>query len=98
MAAGGPAENSVFMLEPHDIVRGVVEAFCPRNVLVDVVVRSFTANGFGIIIAAADVRHRHDARRKVGTGRRDRTVDIMGKGRDAAEARKMVADKCYSPN
>jgi hypothetical protein len=85
-----------YSLKRDDIVAGIVHEFCRHNILFDVFVLNFQSYGPRIIIDAGGVRHRNDAGRKVGTGRRNRLMEIMGKGCDAAQARKMIADECHS--
>ena len=98
IAAGLAAKNSVFMLKGNNVEAGVVQELSRLNIFVDVFVLNFQAYGLRIVIGATWIRHRYDAGLKIGTGHRNRPMKIMGKGCDAAEARKMIADECYSLN
>ena len=98
IAAGLAAKNPVFMLKANNIVAGVVQELSRIKVVVDIFGWNFKAYGLRIVIGATWVCHRYDAGLKIGTGHRNRPMKVMGKGRDAAEARKMIADERYSLN
>ena len=46
-----------------------------------------------IVIGATGVRHRDDAGLQIRAIDRNRSMKIVGKGRDAAATRKMIADE-----
>ena len=98
IAAGLAAKNPVFVLNANDIVTGVVQELGRLNVVVDIFGRNFKAHSLRIVIGATRIRHRYDAGLEIGTGHRNRAMKVMGKGRDAAEARKMIANECYALN
>ena len=51
------------------------------------------AHGRRIVVGAAGVSHRDHAGLQIRAVERDRPMKIVGEGRDAAAARKMVADE-----
>ncbi len=96
IAAGRPAENSIFMLKGNDFEAGFVQERSPIHIFVDVLVLDRQVDGLRIVIGTTGIRHRHDAGLQIGTRHRHGPMKIVGEGRDAAAARKMVADECYS--
>ena len=96
--AGLATKNPVFVLNANNIVTGVVQEISRLNIVVDIFGRNFKVHSLRIVIGATWICHRYDAGLKIGTRHRNRPMKVMGKGRDAAEPRKMIADECYSLN
>ncbi len=86
------------MLKANNIEARFVQELSRLNIFVDVVVLNFQVYGLRIVIGATWICHCYDAGLKIGTGHRNRSMKVMGKGCDAAEARKMIADERYSLN
>ncbi len=93
MSAGLAAENSVFVLKANDVEARIVQKLGSLNILADRFVVDLEAHSRRIVIGAAGVRHGDDAGLEIRASCRDRAMKIMGKGRDSAAARKMIADE-----
>ena len=98
VAARLPAKNSVFMLKGNNIEAGIVQERGPVHIFVDVLVLDRQAHGARVVVGTTRIRHRYDAGVQIGTRQRHRPMKIVGEGCNAAAARKMVADECYSFN
>ena len=94
IAAGLPAEDSILVLKANDVKALVVQKLGGLNIFVDRLVMNLKAHGRRIVVAAARVRHGDDAGFQIRAIERNRPMQIMGEGRDAAAARQMIADEC----
>ena len=93
IAAGLAAKDSIFVLEADDVEARIVQKFGGLNIVADRFVVDLEAHGRRIVIGAAGVRHGDDAGLQIRAIDRDRSMKIMGEGRDAAATRQMIADE-----
>ena len=94
IAAGLAAENSILVLKGDDVEARIVQKFGGLNIFVDHFVVNLKAHGRRIVIGAAGIGHGDDAGLQIRAIERDRPMQIVGEGCDAAAARKMIADEC----
>ena len=93
VAAGLAAENPVFVLKANNVETRAVQEFGGLDIIADRFVVNFEAHGRRIVIGAVGIRHGDDAGLQIRPGGRNRPMKIMGKGRDTATARKIIADE-----
>ena len=91
-----PAKNSIFMLKGNNVEARIVQEFGRLHIFVDRFVVDLKAHGARIVVGATGIRHRDDAGLQIRASERDRPMKIVGEGRNAAAARKMIADECNS--
>ena len=88
-----PAEDSILMLEANDVEALLVQEFGGLNILADRFVVDLEENCRRILIGVTRVRHGDDPGLQLRAIERDRSMKIMGKGRDAAATGQMIADE-----
>src|SRR5438552_6189237 len=93
MSAGLTTENAVFMLKAYDVETRFVEKLGGLNVFADRVVVDMESHRQRLVIGVTRIVHGDDAGLDIRASCRDGLMKIMGKGRDPAAARKMIADK-----
>ena len=91
--ASFPAEDSILVLEANDVEALLVQEFGGLNILADRFVVDLEENCRRILISVARVRHGDDPGLQLRAIERDRSMKIMGKGRDAAATGQMIADE-----
>jgi hypothetical protein len=93
IAAGFATKDSILMLEANNVKARTVQKISGSNVFVDRLVVDLKKHGSGIIVDAPGIRHRHHTGFQIQTIKRNRPMQIVGKGRDAAAARQVIADE-----
>ena len=96
IAAGLAAENPVFVLKRNNVESCAVQELGRLDIIADRFVVNLEAHSRRIVIGAVRIRHSDDAGLKIRPGGRDRPVKILGKCRDAAQARKIVPDEGHA--
>ena len=89
-----PAKDPILVLEADDVEARMVQKFGGLNVFVDLFVVDLKAHGSRIVVVAAGVRHHNYAGLQIQAIERNRSMKIVGKGRDAAATGQMIADEC----
>ena len=93
MAAGGTAEDAVFVLEADDVGVGEVEVIGRPEIGIELLLLDLEPDLRGIVVALGEIVDRnHEA---IGAGKLggDRGADIVREGGDAALARQIIADE-----
>ena len=93
MSAGLTAKNPVLMLKGNNVEPRSVQEIGGFGITIDRLLLDLETHGRRIVIGAAGVVHGSDAGLQPGTRHRDRPMQIMGEGGDAAAARKVIADE-----
>ena len=94
VAAGRPAEDSVFVLEADDIGVGEIEEIGRAQVRVDLLLFDFEPHLRRVVVSRRDVVDRNDEAVRPGILGRDRGAKVVSERRDAAFPRQIVADEC----
>src|SRR5260370_9157319 len=90
IAAGLPAENSVFVLKGDNVETCIVQKVGTLSIFVDHLFANLKAYRRRIIIATTGVRHGDDAGFQFRPRHRDRPMQIMAKGSASATTRKLI--------
>ena len=93
IAAGLAAENSVFVLKADDVEARSVQEFGGADIVVDRLFADLEADARRIVVGLIEDRSLRRRGLETRARRRDRLMKIMGECRDAAAARKMIADE-----
>ena len=93
VSTGLAAENPILMLKANDVEPRCVQEIGGLRITVDRLVVDLEPHGRRIVIGAARIVHGNDTGLQIRPGCRNRPMQIMGEGGDAAAARKMIADE-----
>jgi hypothetical protein len=96
MAAGGPAEYAVFMLQTGNVDAADVQKIRGKTIGREVILLDLEADPFRVLIALLRIGNRHCKAIHIGIGIGDRFREVGRECRDATLARQITADERHA--